>query len=112
MLPWAARAWDNHHTSSSHAQSHRALSPRENRAWATPPARIISVPSEAFVVNRVDSRQLTEWRPLRRPVRSVTDETYFLLPYVSSSDVATLLVVIWMGMAIIPVIRLLLLVRL
>ena len=45
--------------------------------------------------------------PLRRPVRNPPLRTrrIFLLVCVLSSDVVTLLVVIWMGVAIIPVIR-------
>src|ERR1035437_7371730 len=51
--------------------------------------------------------------PLRGPVRKVTDGTYFLLPYVSSSDKLTLLsLIIWMVVAPIPVLRLLRLWRL
>src|SRR5229473_2156728 len=51
--------------------------------------------------------------PLRRPVRNVLrTRRILLLSYVFSSDVVTLLVVIWMGVAIIPVIRLLPLARL
>jgi hypothetical protein len=50
--------------------------------------------------------------PTSRPVRNVADGTYFLLSYVSSSDVVTVLVLIWMSMSPIPVLRLLLLVRL
>jgi hypothetical protein len=67
--------------------------------------RVMSAQSEAVVVNRGYSRQQTEWSHSGVPSVALRTRRIFCSLMFPRSDVVTLLVVIGMGVAIIPVFR-------